>query len=73
MYLAALQAVFYQLGSFGCWAQVISRCSADLTQLLFAQMGSALLSFHLRKISTQYLTFQGGCFLPPSNKNLAKI
>jgi len=30
MYLAALQAVFDQLGSFGCWVQAILRCRADL-------------------------------------------
>ena len=49
MYLAALQAVFSQLGSLGCWAQAILRCRADLTQLLFAQMGSALLIFSAAK------------------------
>ena len=49
MYLAALQAVFDQLGSSGCWAQAILRCRADLTQLLFAQMGSALIIFSAAK------------------------
>jgi hypothetical protein len=45
MYLAALHAVFHQLGSFGCWAQEILRCWADLTQQLLVQMGSAFLIF----------------------------
>ena len=32
-------------GSSGCWAQVILRCRADLTQLLCTQMGTAFIIF----------------------------